>query len=161
MMRRSAYERAGGYRPMFYFAQDIDLWSRMVEFGSHLVVPEVLYEASLSPGSISGSRRREQEAFHALIVAATRARRLLILTDVVGVLDAGGVLIPELSVSEARKLIDNGTIAGGMIPKIETCIDAVEQGVGGAVIIDGRVPHAILLELFTEHGAGTLITPDE
>ncbi|MDM7953669.1 MAG: glycosyltransferase [Cyanobium sp. CZS 25K] len=75
MMRRSAYERAGGYRPMFYFAQDIDLWSRMVEFGSHLVVPEVLYEASLSPGSISGSRRREQEAFHALIVAATRARR--------------------------------------------------------------------------------------
>jgi len=75
MMRRSAYERAGGYRPMFYFAQDIDLWSRMVELGSHLVVPEVLYEATLSPGSISGSRRREQEAFHALIVAATRARR--------------------------------------------------------------------------------------
>ncbi len=75
MMRRSAYERAGGYRPMFYFAQDIDLWSRLVELGSHLVVPEVLYEATLSPGSISGSRRREQEAFHALIVAATRARR--------------------------------------------------------------------------------------
>jgi glycosyltransferase involved in cell wall biosynthesis len=75
MMRRSAYERAGGYRPMFYFAQDIDLWSRMVELGSHLVVPEVLYEATLSPGSISGSRRREQEEFHGLIVAATRARR--------------------------------------------------------------------------------------
>lgn len=62
MMRRSAYARAGGYRPMFYFAQDIDLWSRMVELGTHLVVPEVLYEATLSPGSISGSRRREQEA---------------------------------------------------------------------------------------------------
>ena len=75
MMRRSAYEQAGGYRPMFYFAQDIDLWSRMVEFGSHLVVPEVLYEATLSPGSISGSRRREQEAFHGLIVGATQARR--------------------------------------------------------------------------------------
>lgn len=75
MMRRSAYARAGGYRPMFYFAQDIDLWSRMVELGTHLVVPEVLYEATLSPGSISGSRRREQEAFHALIVAATEARR--------------------------------------------------------------------------------------
>ncbi len=75
MMRRSAYEQAGGYRSMFYFAQDIDLWSRMVELGSHLVVPEVLYEATLSPGSISGSRRREQEAFHTLIVAATRARR--------------------------------------------------------------------------------------
>ncbi len=75
MMRRSAYERAGGYRPMFYFAQDIDLWSRMVEIGTHLVVPEVLYEATLSPGSISGSRRQEQDAFHALIVAATQARR--------------------------------------------------------------------------------------
>jgi glycosyltransferase involved in cell wall biosynthesis len=75
MMRRSAYERAGGYRPMFYFAQDIDLWSRMVESGKHLVVPEVLYEATLSPGSISGSRRREQDAFHGLIVAATEARR--------------------------------------------------------------------------------------
>jgi glycosyltransferase involved in cell wall biosynthesis len=75
MMRRSAYERAGGYRPMFYFAQDIDLWSRMVELGSHLVVPEVLYQATLSPGSISGSRRREQEEFHGLIVGATQARR--------------------------------------------------------------------------------------
>ncbi len=95
------------------------------------------------------------------ISSATRARRLLILTDVVGVLDSDQKLIPELSISEARKLIDKGIIAGGMIPKIETCITAVEQGVGGAVIIDGRVPHALLLELFTEHGAGTLITPDE
>lgn len=94
------------------------------------------------------------------ISAATRARRLLMLTDVVGVLDADGKLIPELSVSEARQLIRDGVIAGGMIPKTETCIAAVEQGVGGAVIIDGRVPHAVLLELFTEHGAGTLITPD-
>ena len=94
------------------------------------------------------------------ISAATRSRRLLILTDVVGVLDSAGKLIPELTVSEARSLIADGTIAGGMIPKTETCITAVEQGVGGAVIIDGRVPHAVLLELFTEHGAGTLITPD-
>lgn len=75
MMRRSAYEQAGGYRAAFYYAQDLDLWSRMVENGSHRVVPEVLYEASISPGSISGSRRREQEAFHALIVGATQARR--------------------------------------------------------------------------------------
>lgn len=75
MMRRRAYEQAGGYRAAFYYAQDLDLWSRMVENGSHRVVPEVLYEASISPGSISGSRRSEQEAFHALIVGATRARR--------------------------------------------------------------------------------------
>jgi glycosyltransferase involved in cell wall biosynthesis len=75
MMQRYAYEQAGGYRAAFYYAQDLDLWSRMVENGRHRVVPEVLYEASISPGSISGSRRREQEAFHALIVGATRARR--------------------------------------------------------------------------------------
>jgi len=75
MMRRCAYQQAGGYRAAFYFAQDIDLWSRMVELGPHLVVPEVLYEASLSPGSISGSRRQEQQQFHALIVGATEARR--------------------------------------------------------------------------------------
>lgn len=75
LMRRQAYERAGGYRAAFYFAQDLDLWSRMVELGPHRVVPEVLYEATLSPGSISGSRRQEQEAFHALIVGASRARR--------------------------------------------------------------------------------------
>lgn len=75
MMRRAAYHEAGGYRPAFYFAQDIDLWSRLVELGSHEVVPEVLYEATLSPGSISGSRRREQEIFHSIIVGATQARR--------------------------------------------------------------------------------------
>lgn len=75
MMRRSAYEQAGGYRSAFYYAQDLDLWSRMVEAGTHRVVPELLYEASIAPGSISGSRRREQEAFHALIVGATAARR--------------------------------------------------------------------------------------
>jgi hypothetical protein len=75
LMRRQAYEKAEGYRAAFYYAQDLDLWSRMVEAGTHRVVPEVLYEGSISPGSISGSRRKEQEAFHALIVGATRARR--------------------------------------------------------------------------------------
>jgi hypothetical protein len=75
MMRRSTYEQAGGYRAAFYYAQDIDLWSRMVELGPHLVVPEVLYEATLSPDSISGTRRQEQQQFHALIVGATEARR--------------------------------------------------------------------------------------
>jgi hypothetical protein len=75
MMRRSTYEQAGGYRAAFYYAQDIDLWSRMVELGPHRVVPEVLYEATLSPDSISGSRRQEQQQFHALIVGATEARR--------------------------------------------------------------------------------------
>ena len=91
------------------------------------------------------------------IASAVTAKRLLMLTDVAGVLDGDGALIPRLSAAEARERIANGTISGGMIPKIETCLKAIEQGVEGAVIIDGRVPHAILLELFTEHGAGTLI----
>ena len=91
------------------------------------------------------------------IAAALSAKRLLMLTDVVGVLDGEGKLIPHLGVSEAEKLIKDGVIEGGMIPKVETCLNAIEQGVDGAVIIDGRVPHALLLELFTEHGAGTII----
>ncbi len=93
------------------------------------------------------------------IAAALTAKRLLMLTDVVGVLDSDGNLIPNLTASEAKRLIDDGTIQGGMIPKVETCLAAIDSGVDGAVIIDGRVPHALLLELFTEHGAGTLIEP--
>ncbi len=90
------------------------------------------------------------------VAAAMRATRLLLLTDVTGVLDKNKKLVSELTVEKARALIADGTISGGMIPKIETCIDAVLGGVDAAVIIDGRVPHAILLELFAE-GAGTLI----
>jgi acetylglutamate kinase len=91
------------------------------------------------------------------IASASDAARFLLLTDVAGVLDKNGNLIPELSVEDARKLIEDGTISGGMIPKIETCIDAVENGARAAVIFDGRVPHACLVELFTPHGVGTII----
>jgi acetylglutamate kinase len=94
------------------------------------------------------------------IAGAMQAERLILLTDVEGVLDQDRKLIPKLSVAEARKLIQNGTIRGGMIPKIETAIEAVEAGVKAAVILDGRIPHVVLLELFTEHGAGTLITAE-
>jgi acetylglutamate kinase len=90
------------------------------------------------------------------VAAAVKATRLLLLTDVTGVLDKDKKLVNELSLTEARALIADGTITGGMIPKIETCIEAVSGGVEAAVIIDGRVPHALLLELFAE-GAGTLI----
>ncbi len=75
MLRREAYEQSGGYRPMFFYAQDIDLWSRLSELGAHMMVPEVLYEAGVSPGSISGLQTREQRRFHALIRKATAARR--------------------------------------------------------------------------------------
>ena len=91
------------------------------------------------------------------IASAVAARRLLMLTDVVGVLDKDKNLIPDLSLDQADRLIKDGTISGGMIPKIETCVSAVKHGVEAAVILDGRVPHALLLEIFTSHGAGTLI----
>ena len=94
------------------------------------------------------------------IAAAVGARRLMMLTDVEGVLDKSGQLIEEMTTKEARRYIADGTIHGGMIPKIETCLEAVGKGVEGAVIIDGRTPHALLLELFTEHGAGTLVNAD-
>ena len=91
------------------------------------------------------------------IAGAVEATRLLLLTDVEGVLDKGGALVPRLAAADARALIADGTASGGMIPKIETCLFAIEAGVEGVVIMDGRVEHAILLELFTAHGAGTLI----
>src|SRR3977135_2739852 len=97
------------------------------------------------------------DTFAGAVAGALKAKRLLLLTDVPGVLDKSKKLIPELSVKEARKLIADGTISGGMIPKVETCIYALEQGVQGVVIIDGKLQHAVLLELFTNQGTGTLI----
>jgi acetylglutamate kinase len=92
------------------------------------------------------------------VAGAMRAERLILLTDVEGVQDNDGKLIPKLTIGDARRLIADGTISGGMIPKIQTAIDAIEGGVKAAVILDGRIPHVLLLELFTQHGAGTLIT---
>lgn len=93
----------------------------------------------------------------AAVAGALHATRLLMLTDVPGVLDKDKQLIQELSLSDVEARIADGTITGGMIPKVENCVEAVKQGVRGAVILDGRVPHACLLELFTEAGPGTLI----
>jgi acetylglutamate kinase len=94
------------------------------------------------------------------IAAALNATRMLMLTDVTGVLDKNGKLISSLTISQAEALIHDGTVSGGMIPKVKTCIDAVQGGAEGAVIMDGRAPHALLVELFTEHGMGTIITAD-
>ena len=91
------------------------------------------------------------------IAVAVGAERLLMLTDIVGVLDKTGGLVSEMTITMAQRMIGDGIISGGMIPKIGTCIDAVKGGVGAAVVIDGRVPHALLLEIFTERGVGTLI----
>ena len=94
------------------------------------------------------------------VASALGASRLLMLTDVAGVLDDSGNLLSRLTVGEAKQLIESGVINGGMIPKVETCIEAVQAGAGAAVILDGRKKHAVLVELFTEHGIGTLIQAD-
>ena len=97
------------------------------------------------------------DTFAGAIAGALKAKRLLLLTDVPGVLDKSKNLIKQLSMDDARALIADGTIAGGMIPKVETCIHALESGVEGVVILDGKTEHAVLLELLTDLGAGTLI----
>ena len=95
------------------------------------------------------------------ISASMKASKMIMLTDVSGVLDEKGKLIPELTINEALDLIKNKVVVGGMIPKLRTCIDAVEGGAEASVIMDGRMPHSLLLELFTEHGVGTIIRKND
>jgi acetylglutamate kinase len=92
------------------------------------------------------------------IAAAVQAKRLLLLTDVAGVLDSKSQLIEELSIGDVPSLIERGVITGGMIPKVKSCVEVVEAGVEGVVIVDGRVPHCVLMELLTPHGVGTRIS---
>jgi acetylglutamate kinase len=113
--------------------------------------------APVAAAANGGTFNVNADTFAGAIAGALHAKRFLLLTDVPGVLDKSKTLIKELSVDDARRLIADGTISGGMIPKVETCIYALEQGVEGVVILDGKVPHAVLLELFTELGSGTLI----
>jgi acetylglutamate kinase len=113
--------------------------------------------APVAAAANGGTFNVNADTFAGAIAGALKAKRLLLLTDVPGVLDKSKNLIKQLSADDARRLIADGTISGGMIPKVETCIEALERGVEGVVILDGKVPHAVLLELFTELGAGTLI----
>jgi acetylglutamate kinase len=113
--------------------------------------------APVAVGRDSQTYNVNADTFAGAIAGAMTAKRLLLLTDVPGVLDKNKNLIPEMTVEDCRRLIADGTITDGMIPKIETCIYALERGVEAVVILDGKVPHAVLLELFTDHGAGTLI----
>jgi acetylglutamate kinase len=112
--------------------------------------------APVAAGANGGTYNVNADTFAGAIAGALKAKRFLLLTDVAGVFDKSKKLIKELTADEARRLIADGTISGGMIPKVETCIDALERGVEAVVIMDGKVPHAVLLELFTELGAGTL-----
>ena len=125
---------------------------------NHVIGKELIpVLAPLATSATGGTYNVNADTFAGAIAGALKAKRLLLLTDVPGVLDQDKNLISELSVADARRLIADGTISGGMIPKVETCIYALDQGVEGVVILDGKVPHAVLLELLTDHGAGTLL----
>jgi acetylglutamate kinase len=113
--------------------------------------------APVAAAADGGTFNVNADTFAGAIAGALKAKRFLLLTDVPGVLDKSKQLIKDMTASDARRLIADGTISGGMIPKVETCLYALEAGVEGVVILDGKVPHAVLLELFTDHGAGTLI----
>jgi acetylglutamate kinase len=113
--------------------------------------------APVATSAEGGTFNVNADTFAGAIAGALKAKRLLLLTDVPGVLDKSKTLIKQLSMDDARRLIADGTISGGMIPKVETCIYALEAGVEGVVILDGKVEHAVLLELLTDHGAGTLM----
>ena len=113
--------------------------------------------SSVAASSNGSSFNINADTVAGAISSSLNAKRMLMLTDVPGVLDKNGKLIKELSSEEAKKLIDQKVITSGMIPKVETCIETVENGTDAAVILDGRAPHATLMELFTEHGGGTLI----
>lgn len=128
---------------------------RLLDLLAHSEMIPVL--APVAPGRDGHTYNINADIFAGAIAGALNAKRLLFLTDVPGVKGADDQVIPQLTVAEARALIADGVIHGGMIPKVETCIEALEHGVEGVVILNGKTPHAVLIELFTEYGAGTLI----
>ncbi len=113
--------------------------------------------APVAPGRDGNTYNINADVFAGAIASALNAKRLLFLTDVPGVLDKQGNLVEKLSVKKALDLMEDETISDGMIPKVQTCLEAIEKGVEGVVIVNGRVAHAVLIELFTDYGAGTLI----
>ncbi len=140
-----------------FVGEPVEVDRKLLDLLAHSEMIPVI--APVAPGRDGHTYNVNADTFAGAIAGAVKAARLLFLTDVPGVLDKDKNLIKELSVSEARKLIADGTISGGMIPKVETCIEALQRGVEGVVILNGKTPHVVLLELLTEHGAGTLIVP--
>ena len=132
-------------------AVDITILDQMAQAG---VIPVI---APVAPGKQGETYNINADTFTGAIAGEIKADRLLFLTDVEGVLDKEGKLIKKLTMGQARALIADGTISGGMIPKVQTCINAIENGVEGVVIVNGKMAHAVLIELFTDYGAGTLI----
>ena len=140
-----------------FVGEPVEVDRKLLDLLAHSEMIPVI--APVAPGRDGHTYNINADTFAGAIAGAVKASRLLFLTDVPGVLDKDKNLIKELSVAEARRLIADGTISGGMIPKVETCIEAIQRGVEGVVILNGKTPHVVLLELLTEHGAGTLIVP--
>jgi acetylglutamate kinase len=143
-------------------AVDIGYVGDPVEINPYIV--DVISKSDLIPviAPVAVSRQGETlnvnaDTFASALAARLKAKRLLMLTDIAGVLDKDKKLVADLTIEEAKGMIRDGSITGGMIPKIEGCIEVVEAGVEAVSIIDGRVPHCVLLELFTEHGVGTIV----
>ena len=128
--------------------------SFLESFSKSDIIPVV---APIGVGTDGATYNINADTVAGAVAAAMKASRLLLLTDVKGVLDKNKTLLPELTAAQVRALIADGTISGGMIPKVETCLAAVDGGVEGAIILDGRVRHATLLEIFTDKGVGTMI----
>ncbi len=121
---------------------------------AHGIIPVI---SPIAPGDDGNTYNINADTMAGAIAGALGARRFFLLTDVPGVLSKDKELLTELDSEDIELLIEDGTIYGGMLPKVETCLNAVDRGVKGAVILDGRIKHAMLLEIFTERGAGTLI----
>jgi acetylglutamate kinase len=148
--------------------KDIDLGFVGDPFHVNTHIIDVIIRSDLIPviapigvGDDGETYNINADTFAGALASAMRAKRLLLLTDVEGVLDKEGKLIEKMTRQQARQFIGDGTITGGMIPKIESCLKVIDAGVEAVVIINGKVPHAVLLELFTRHGAGTLLRERE
>lgn len=145
---------------------DLGLVGEIEEFNTKLL--DILLENDVTPvlAPIASDKKGSvyninSDSFASALAGTYQAKRLLFLTDAPGVLDADGKPIRKLTIHKARQLIQDRVITGGMLPKVENCIRAVEAGVQGVVILDGKIPHAIFYELFTNEGIGTLIVADE
>ncbi len=155
---KSDDEAARGAIDLGYVGEPAHIDTRVIEaLNAARLIPVV---APIGVGAAGETFNINADTSAGAIAAALGATRMLMLTDVPGVLDHDGNLLTELTISEAEALIRDGTVSGGMIPKVETCINAVLGGAEAAVIMDGRLPHALLVELFTEHGIGTFIKAD-
>ncbi|HEY1258017.1 MAG TPA: acetylglutamate kinase [Stellaceae bacterium] len=153
---RKLLSGAGGTIDLGFVGEPVRIAADVLDtFKRSDIIPVI---APIGVGAAGETYNINADTVAGAVAAAVKAARLLLLTDVAGVLDAEQRLVSEMAAGAARRMIADRVISGGMIPKVETCLDAVDRGVEAAVILDGRVPHAILLELFTDtSGAGTLI----